>query len=869
MSITQRIEARLIFGFSLLFSAVTVQTFGQSGSLFSPPPSTDQSPPQQAMPAVGNPAAGAATSPATSILVQSPQALQDQQYGQPSGNMQRPQSREQGEPVQLTEFQRLVAASVGKVLPIYGANLFVNVPSTFAPVNRIPVTPDYVVGPGDELLIRIWGQVTLDGHFTVDRSGTIYIPKVGAVHVAGISFEKLSDFLRSQISRDFKNFDLNVNMGQLRSIEIFVVGDAKRPGSYTVSSLSTLVNALFSSGGPNPTGSLRNIEVRRGKKTIATFDFYDLLLRGDKSKDIPLLSGDVIYIPPAGAMVALAGSIDHPALYELKSESTVKDVLALSGGLATLARRTGLRIERVRPTDDTRSVLDIKQDETGLATPVADGDILEISPIIDRFKDSVTLRGNVADPRRFAWFPGMRVRDLIPDKEALLTRDYWARRNELGLPVLDSTPDIRRYAPDAPVAQVDGSAISPSPTAAALSLPNAYDNDTNVHGRATAGMNAAGSSTNNGVTGGTTGSTDNGLNGGAVVSANTAAAGASGSSVSAQVTDVAKRFAIKNSVVQPAPDIDWAYAVIQRVDKTDLSMQLLPFNLGAAVLEGKDTDNLPLEPGDVVTIFSKADIRVPQGQQTKFVRLEGEFNAAGVYRVKPGENLRQLVARAGGLTPNAYLYGSLFSRESTRVVQQRRLNEYADDLDRRIKLAEANSSANALNQQDQMADVAALQNAQAVAARLRQLSADGRIVLYIPPGAASVSDIPELPLEDGDSFIVPQVPLTVGVYGAVYSQDSFLYDSHKRAEDYIHMAGGGTRTADNHRAYIIRADGSVESRQFSLPFAGGFETTHLNPGDSIVLPEQVGKRPLLRNLVDIATVVGQFGLGIAAIDVLK
>ena len=259
------------------------------------------------------------------------------------------------EPVQLTPFQRLVAASVGRVLPIFGSALFTNVPSTFAPVDRIPVTPEYVIGPGDELLIRMWGQVTLDGHFTVDRSGNVYIPQVGAIRVAGVPFAKVTDLLRAQIGRTFRNFDLNVNVGQLRSIQIFVVGEAKRPGSYTISSLSTLVNALFASGGPAPMGSMRSIQVKRGKETVTTFDMYDLLLKGDKSKDVALLSGDVIYIPPVGPMVALAGSIDTPALYEVTPGSTVQDVIALAGGLSTLAQDKQIRIERIKSHDSRHS----------------------------------------------------------------------------------------------------------------------------------------------------------------------------------------------------------------------------------------------------------------------------------------------------------------------------------------------------------------------------------------------------------------------------------------------------------------------------------------------------------------------------------
>ncbi|WP_160115129.1 SLBB domain-containing protein [Bryocella elongata] len=787
-------------------------------------------------------------------------------------------NRNPNQPVELTDFQRLTASSIGKVLPLYGQDLFRNPPSTFAPVSRIPVTPDYVIGPGDELLVRIWGHVTLDGSFTVDRSGSIFIPKVGAIHVAGISYDHLTDFLKSQIGKNFSNFDLNVNVGQLRSIDVFVVGEAKTPGSYTISSLSTLINALFACGGPTPGGSMRNIEVRRKDRVVGTFDFYDLLLKGDKSKDIRLESGDVIYIPPVGPVVALAGSFRHPAIYELKSATSLRDVIRLAGGLSPLARTSDLQVERVRTTEDTRSITAVKLDEGGLSSTLQDGDILEISPIVDRFKEAVTLRGNVADPRRFAWHPGMRIRDLIPNKEALLTRNYWEQRNKLGLPTLDSTPDIRRYAPDQPIAQINGRAVSPSPTALTQSLPNAQDSDTNVYGRQ---LDVYGRevevpplvTTNTTTQGNASQSASRRSQNDQAATLDATSASQPGApprdSVSAAVTDVRARFPVRNQVILGAPEIDWSYAVIQRLDTADLSTRLIPFNLGKAILDGDPAQNLELMPGDIVTIFSTADIHVQQAQQTKFVRLEGEFASAGIYRVNSGETLRQLVSRVG-LANDAYLYGSEFTRESTRVVQQQRIGAYADDLDQRIKLAEANSANNSLTPQDDVATVAALQNARTVAARLRLMQATGRIVLFIPPGSTNLADIPDLPLEDGDTFTVPQVPATVNVFGAVYNQTSFLYERQHRVKDYIEYAGGGTRTADTHRIYIVRANGLVESKQFSgASLAGSFRDKHLNPGDTIAVPETVDKRPLLRNLVDVATVIGQLGLGVAAINVLK
>ena len=310
--------------------------------------------------------------------------------------------------VELTDFQQLVAASLGQTLPIYGQNLFLNVPTTFAPVDRVPVTSDYVIGPGDELLIRAWGQIDLDVHSRVDRNGAVYIPKVGNLNVAGLRYDQLQSFLKSHIGRIYQNFDLNVSMGELRSIDVFVVGQARRPGRYTVSSLSTLANAVFASGGPSPAGSMRHIQLKRGSTVIADFDLYDLLIKGDKSKDVVLQPEDVIYFMPIGAQVAMGGQVNNPAIYELKSEASLGDVIKLAGGLTTTANGGKVYVEQIKDRKD-RSIEEIKLDEAGLAHPLKDGDVLNFAPISPRFVNSVTLRGNVAAPGRYPWHDGMRI----------------------------------------------------------------------------------------------------------------------------------------------------------------------------------------------------------------------------------------------------------------------------------------------------------------------------------------------------------------------------------------------------------------------------------------------------------------------------
>ncbi|MGD0799360.1 MAG: polysaccharide biosynthesis/export family protein [Acidobacteriaceae bacterium] len=310
-------------------------------------------------------------------------------------------------PLPLTEFQQIVAETTGRALPIYGAAMFTTPPSTFAPVDNIPVTPDYVIGPGDELRLQVWGQITLRGNYVVDRTGAIALPEVGAIHVAGLQFSQLTDFLRAQLARVYRNFDLNVNLGQLRSIQVFVVGQALKPGSYTIGSLSTLLNALFASGGPTPQGSLRDIQVKRNGLTLTHFDLYDLLLHGDKSKDIRLEPGDVIFIPPAGPQVAVNGSVVTPAIYELNGETTFNQVVALAGGLTSVAADSRARVDRIFHHTE-RSVIDINLNSTDNA-PIQDGDIVNVRAIIDRFQNAVTLRGNVVNPGRYVWRPGMKI----------------------------------------------------------------------------------------------------------------------------------------------------------------------------------------------------------------------------------------------------------------------------------------------------------------------------------------------------------------------------------------------------------------------------------------------------------------------------
>jgi protein involved in polysaccharide export with SLBB domain len=775
-------------------------------------------------------------------------------------NLTRQQSnRNQPLPVKLppeppTEFQRFVGSTIGQVLPIYGASLFASVPSTFAPLDMTPVPPDYVLGPGDELRIRVWGQVNFQSNVRVDRSGEIFLPQVGPVHVSEIPFSALNAHLRGAVGRVYRNFDLTADVGQIRSVQVYVAGAARRPGVYTVSALSSLVDALFASGGPTVQGSMRQIQLRRGSAVVTEFDLYGLLIHGDKSKDVKLQSGDVIFISPAGPQAAVTGSVRNPAIYELRKNETLASLLADAGGVTSVAAEARVSIERIENHRD-RSAMEVAYDANGLATLPADGDLVRVFSIVPLYRKTVILRGNAANPGRFAWHPGMRVSELIPDRESLITRNYWWKRAQLGQSVPEFDP-IQGYDNLRQPAENRAIPIKALPLEDASTANQALNQNQSVN----PAQNQYQSYPNANQAQNQNLSADQ-------RSGSTTLAAAQSSSVS-RVPLPAQRTEIKAL----APEIDWNYAAIERLDPETLKNTVIPFDLGKLVLQHDGSLDLELQAGDVVTIFSEADIRVPIAQQTKLVTLGGEFVHAGVYTVQPGETFRHLAERAGGLTPDAYLYGSELTRESTRAVQQARIDEYVQSLSMGIQRSSLAMSASPASSAQDMASAAAAQNSERdLLAALRQIRATGRIVLRFAPDSSGTSSFPEITMEDGDRFIVPPVPATINVVGAVYDQNSFLYARGIRAGDYLKQAGGPNRDADRSHAFIIRADGEVVSHDKGRKAWGGsgFDSQFMSPGDTIVVPDKTYKPSALRGFVDWSQMFSQFALGAAALSVLK
>jgi protein involved in polysaccharide export with SLBB domain len=800
-------------------------------------------------------------------------------------------------PEPLTEFQKFTSSTTGMVLPIFGANLFRSVPSTFAPLDNAPVPADYVIGPDDLVRLRVWGQTSVNANLRVDRTGNIFVPQVGTVQVAGKRFGDLDQTLRAALGKIYRNFDLSVQLGQIRAIQIYVTGEARRPGVYTVSSLSTLVDALFTCGGPSVQGSMRHIELRRGGAATATFDLYRFLISGDKSKDTKLEAGDVIFIPSVGPEVAVLGSVRRPAIYELLPGDTVADVLKYASNLSALASDARASLER-NAEHSGREAMEVRLDAAGMATPMADGDILHVISIVSKYQKTVTLRGNTANPGRFAWHEGMRLSDLIPDKESLLTRDYWWKRASLGFPSPEFQPLPALTAlrqPTNPIdlplqqmlmARQEANTTNTTQTANAAQGQNQPQNQPQNQSQARPPDNTAAyfwdnsqgayvtdsaPPPNNQQLANTANANATAANqqGGATLSAQQRQTGPRGSESALAETDnetpeQINPQATRRTVVRlTAPDIDWSYAVIERMDPDTLKTTLVSFDLGKLVLQHDASQDLELKPGDVVSVFSQSDIHVPIAEQTGFIRLEGEFVHSGTYSVRPGETLRSLVERAGGFTSNAYLYGSVFTRESTRVIQQRRMDE---TVQRMILQMQRGTLAMATSATGDLSGLSAAQGSiQGLISQLQQVRATGRVVFAFKPDSKGTEVVPDISLENGDTFLVPSVPSTVNAVGAIFNQNSFLYRPEVRLESYLQLAGGPNSDADKKHMFVVRANGAVVSKEaMNGTWGNEFYKLKLNPGDTIIVPDKSLKPSALRAFMTWSQFLSQITFSAAA-----
>lgn len=681
-------------------------------------------------------------------------------------------------PLSPNDFQKFVLEATGKSLPVFGADFFAS-STRFSSQAAVPVPGEYPLGPGDEVLIRGWGSVDIDFRAVIDRSGLIHIPKVGTVSLAGVRASNAPGVIRAAISRTYRGFELDVSLGQLRGMTVYVVGQARQPGGYTVSSLSTLVTALFESGGPNAYGSLRRVQLVRSGAKVAEMDLYAFLSRGDKSADLRLLDGDVIVIPPASGYVALSGHVKSPAIYELRDGGeSLGSLLEVAGGLPVMADPRRAFLERIEPGRNLpRFVEEFPLDAAGMQRTLRDGDVLTVLSMTPEFANAVTLRGSVNQALRVPHKPDMRFTDLVPNKAFLVTRFAVKRQNQ-GIAAQRKLEDEGN--PDA-LKAVEG-------------LGHGYD------------------------------------------------------------------------------EINWDYAVVERLNRADMTVSLLPFDLGKAFAAPGGPDDPALQPGDTVTILSADDVRVPVAKRRVFVRVEGEVKRPGIYPVGTGESLVNVVLKAGGLTQDAYLFGSEFYRESVRRSQQANLDRIISRLEQTLISESSRLAANQLAVDDAKSQqlAAERESRQSFLQRLRTLKSSGRIALDVSASEPSLAQFPGLRMENGDRLIVPSRPDFVQVYGAVNTEAALVWQAGRTVGDVLDLSGLG-KDADKDAMFVLRANGTVLSnagRWFS-----SVSSSESLPGDIVVVPEKTDKEStwtaFTRGLKDYSQIFVNLGLGAAAIKTLR
>jgi polysaccharide export outer membrane protein len=746
--------------------------------------------------------------------------------------------------VKLT-LMRLLPSGEQALKP-FGYDLFKGLPSTFAPVSEIQVPIDYIVGPGDTLEVQLYGgSAPAIYELTVQRDGRVNFPKLGPIMVSNMNFDAVRAAIDNRVSQQLIGTRVSVTMGDLRSIRVFVLGEAEKPGSYTVSGLSTMTNALFVSGGVRPIGTLRNIQLKRNGRLITTLDLYDLLLHGDTSNDRQLLPGDVIFIPPIGKTVSVDGAVRRPAIYELKTENTVAQAVLIAGGLSPDADETLGQLERILPSR-LREMhnIDLTAAESR-ATELANGDKLRIPAIRPTLENSVILSGYVFRPGQFAYRPGLRLTDILGSIDELrpnADQHYIMIRRQL-------QPDDRITAVSADLRRAlaaRGSAADPElkPRDKIYVFDLSADRE-----RVLASvvreleLQATPDQPEQIVS----------------IDGRVKAPGHYPLEPTMHVSDLIRA----GGSLQDAAFR--GQAEITRYDVADgdtRQTELISVDL-AAIRRGDAGADLLLKPYDILIIKP-----IPQWMEPGTIELAGEVRFPGKYPIHQGETLSSVLQRAGGLTDLAFGGGAVFIREELKKREKDQLELLANrlqgdlaalSLEAAVSSGAANSSAASGNATQ------ALAVGQQLMVQLRQTKPVGRLVIDVSRLNKTGAGVPDdVMVRDGDKLLIPKKTQEVTILGEVQSPTSHVFEPGLTRDDYVARSGGTTQKADRRRIYVVRANGDVVSGDRTGWFRRS-RTAEIHPGDTIVVPldtERVRALPIWQS---VSTIIYNLAIALLAV----
>jgi protein involved in polysaccharide export with SLBB domain len=736
------------------------------------------------------------------------------------------------------QLSKLPVRKVGVAgLKPFGYDLFKDSTSTFAPVNDVPIPADYIVGPGDRLTVQLFGNQNRTHRLVVSRDGRINFPELGPISVSGRSFDSVASDLEQRVERQMIGVRVSVSMGETRSIRVFVMGEANRPGSYTVSGLSTISSALYAAGGIKTIGSLRDIQLKRQGAVVRHFDLYDLLLRGDTGNDTKLLPGDVIFIPPVSATVAVDGEVQRPAIYEIKGPTTVADIVQLAGGLSRDADASRAALVRVNDRHQ-RVVVNVPLDGVpGRGELLRRGDSLRVLRLRPTLDEGVTVEGHVFRRGELAWHEGMRLTDVIGSVDELrpdADLNYLLIRRELppdrrvvmvsadlaaALREPDSPKNIELKSRDRILVfdTESGRGQMLQPLLEEMHRQSRIDQPSEVV-RIDGRVKARG---------------DYPLEPGMRVSDLLRAGGG----------------------LQDAAYGAKAELTRYRLGGEARQTQLIDIDLGA-ILKGDISADLMLQPFDFLNIKE-----VPEWSEQEQVTLMGEVRFPGIYPIQRGETLRSVLGRAGGLTNLAFPEGSVFTRRELKEREQLQLDRLAERLQSDLASTALQAAAANQGQAGQ-----ALTVGQSLLSQLKATKAVGRLVIDVsrvlesPQGSRD-----DVALREGDELIIPKLKQEVTVIGEVQSSTSHFYRENLTRDDYIGMSGGATRKADRGRIYVVRADGSVISSEGAGWFRRSGQVA-MRPGDTVVVPLDTERMPALPLWQAVTGILYNLAIAAAAVN---
>ncbi len=783
----------------------------------------------------------------------------------------------------------------------------------FLPMD-LPVGPDYVVGPGDGLAVDIWGGISQRVVRTVDSQGRVTLPEVGPVLVSGRSLGEVQRNVQQVLRTQFQDVSAEVSLSRLRSVRVYVVGEVAEPGAYDINSLSTPMNAVLAAGGPTDRGSARTVRHTRGKQLVQEVDLYDLLLRGMRSDLKRIQDGDTVLVPPVGPQVRVEGMVRRPAIYELRGEAPLAEVLELAGGILPVATLKNVQVQRLE-AHQSRTMVSLDLDEKGRATAqgpwpsfqVRDGDQVRIFPISLQNPDAVFLQGHALRPGRYSFRAGMKVSDLLSSFQDLLPEPSQKYAEIIRLNPPDLRPSVQSFDLNAALTRPESApALQPMDTVRVFSRydfeevptvwvggevfrPGSYRTPGQVHLREAVHL-AGGVTPYSQLDSAQVFRT---LPDGTMKVFSVWLAGALAGNAADNIplqprdrllihalpskTDPAT-VSVKGEVVKPGrypltanmrvSDLVRAAGGLKRgafPDTADLTRFVAADGRAteasrmevrlAPALAGDDEQNLNLRDGDVLAIRQVAgwtDLGAS-------VTLRGEVVHPGVYGIQPGETLSSLLRRAGGLRATAYAQGAVLERNEVRELNERSRQDLIRRVESEAEKIELGLAAASPDQKPMQQ--AALAQRHRVLEQLRGAPASARLAIRLGPGGEKLAGAAhDIELRDGDRLTVPKQPGHVMVMGQVYNPTAIAFERRKNAGWYIERAGGVTRMAEKKDIFIIRANGSVETNDAGWWGSGVFSTS-IQPGDVIVAPEKpIGESQFWKNTLAAAQIVGSIGL---------